>query len=61
MVPKSKSSPYSKAILKVSKIGYTPMNVEFYDKGGHKIKTIATQYVKQGKYWNAQKITVQGS
>jgi len=58
MTPKSKSSPYSKAILKVDKTNYTPIYVEFYDKGGHKVKTISTQFVKQGKYWTAQKITV---
>ncbi len=56
--PKDKKSSYSKVILKVKKSDYTPVYAEFYDKGGHKIKTMSTQFVKNGKYWTAKKITV---
>ncbi len=56
--PKDPKSAYSKLILKVKKSDYTPVYIEFYDKGGNKVKTMATQFEKVGKYWNAKKITV---
>ncbi len=56
--PKDRKSQYSKVILKVKKADYTPVYAEFYDRGGHKVKTMSTNFVKQGKYWTAKKITV---
>ncbi len=56
--PKDTKSAYSKLILKVKKSDYTPVYLEFYDRGGNKVKTLATQFEKVGKYWNAKKVTV---
>ncbi len=56
--PKSPKSSYSKLILKVDKANYYPTYTEFYDKGNHKIKTATYKFVKVGKYWNAQEITM---
>ncbi len=56
--PKSKKSSYSKVIMKVHKINYYPISVEFYDKGNKKIKEGKSVYKKIGKYWNAQEMTM---
>ncbi len=58
LTPKDRHSPYSKVILKVNKQNFTPVYAESYDKGGHKVKTLKTQFVKQGKYWTAKTVTV---
>ncbi len=56
--PKSPKSSYSKIIVKLDKVNYYPTYMEFYDKGGNKIKTATYKFEKIGKYWNAKEITM---
>ena len=54
--PKSPKSAYSKLIVKVHKSNYFPIYMEYYDKGGNKIKIATYKFKKIGKYWNAEEI-----
>jgi len=58
LTPKSNKSAYSKLILKIDKTNYYPIQVDFYDKGGNKIKVSTYKFKKIGKYWNAEEITM---
>ena len=58
LTPKSKTSAYSKVLLTVNKTSYVTESAEYYDKGGNKIKTMTTTFVKSGKYWYAKSMTV---
>jgi len=53
LVPKpDQNSEYSKLIMKVNKKEYYPINVEYYDKTGKKIKFSEYTFEKKGKYWS---------
>ena len=56
--PKSRKSSYSKIITVLDKTYYYPISMDFYDKGGNKIKTASYKFEKIGKYWNATEITM---
>lgn len=53
LIPKpNQNSEYSKLIIKVNKKEYYPVNVEYYDKTGKKIKISEYTFDKKGKYWS---------
>ena len=54
--PISKKSEYSKLIAKIHKTNYYPTFIEYYDKGGKKIKEATFKFKKIGKYWNNKEI-----
>ncbi len=54
--PISKKSEYSKLIAKIHKTNYYPTFIEYYDKGGKKIKEATFKFEKIGKYWNNKEI-----
>ncbi len=56
LTPLSPKSAYSKVIVSVEKTNLYPKTMDYYDKGGKKIKEAVYTYVKIGKYWNAQEI-----
>ena len=58
LIPKDKKSKYSKINLHVNKINYYPVLMEYYDNGGNKFKEATYKYVKIGKYWNAEEVTM---
>ncbi|MCD4771834.1 MAG: outer membrane lipoprotein-sorting protein [Bacteroidales bacterium] len=58
LIPISKKSSYSKVIMKVHKTHFYPISAEFYDKGNRKIKEGISAYIKIGKYWNAQEMSM---
>ncbi len=55
LTPKS-SSDYSKIIINTNKTNYYPELMEYYDKGGNKIKVAKYTFKKVGKYWNPSEI-----
>ncbi len=57
LTPKEKSQ-YSKLLMTVAKSNGLPVKIESYDKSGRKVKTATMQFVKQGNYWYAKKMTV---
>ena len=56
--PKSPKSSYSKLIVNIHKINYYPTTMDYYDKGGKKIKEGKYTFAKIGKYWNAQEMNM---
>ena len=56
LTPSSPKSAYSKLIVSVDKTNYYPTVMEYYDKGGKKIKEAPYTFIKIGNYWNAQEI-----
>ena len=56
LTPISPKSVYSKLIVKIHKIYYYPIYMEYYDRGNNKIKEAIYQYEKIGEYWNAKEI-----
>jgi len=56
LIPISKKSEYSKLIAKIHKTNYYPTFIEYYDKGGKKIKEATFKFEKIGKYWNNKEI-----
>ena len=56
LIPVSKKSEYSKLIAKIHKTNYYPTFIEYYDKGGKKIKEATFKFKKIGKYWNNKEI-----
>jgi len=55
LTPKS-TSDYSKIIVNVNKTNYYPESMEYYDKGGNKIKEAKYTFKKVGNYWSASEI-----
>ncbi|MBI4646004.1 MAG: outer membrane lipoprotein-sorting protein [Bacteroidia bacterium] len=53
LTPKSKSD-YSKIIVNMNKTNYYPESMEYYDKGGNKIKEAKYTVKKVSNYWNAE-------
>lgn len=58
LIPISKKSEYSKLIAKIHKTNYYPTFIEYYDKGGKKIKETTFKFEKIGKYWNNKEIVM---
>lgn len=56
--PISKKSEYSKLRVKIDKNNYYPTFIEYYDKGGKKIKEATFKFEKIGKYWNNKEIVM---
>jgi outer membrane lipoprotein-sorting protein len=58
LTPKSKSSAYSKIIVRINKTYGYPISMEFYNAQGKKFKTATYRYEKIGKYWNAAEVVM---
>ena len=56
LTPLSKKSAYSKVIVNINKTDFYPKTMDYYDKGGKKVKEAVYTYIKIGKYWNAEEI-----
>ena len=56
LIPISPKSTYSKLIVKIHKINYYPVTMEYYDKGNKKTKDAIYKFKKIEKYWNAEEI-----
>ncbi len=57
LTPKGKSQ-FSKIVLKVNSKTYVPTAIDYYNKGGKKIKYSTLNFVKQGKYWYPKEAVV---
>ena len=55
LTPKGKSD-YSKVITHINKSNFYPELMEYYDKGGNKVKEAKYTFKKIGNYWNAEEI-----
>ncbi len=55
LTPKAHSD-YSKIVVNTHKEHYYPMLMEFYDRGGNKVKEAKYTFKKIGNYWNAEEI-----
>ena len=55
LTPKSTSN-YSKIIVNINKTNYYSESMEYYDKGGNKIKVAKYTFKKIGSYWSASEI-----
>ncbi len=51
-------SDYSKIVVNIHKEHYYPMLMEFYDRGGNKVKEAKYTFKKIGNYWNATEIAM---
>lgn len=56
--PLSDKSNYSKLIATIDKSNYYPILMEYFDKGGEKVKEARYRYEKIGNYWNAKEVTM---
>jgi outer membrane lipoprotein-sorting protein len=55
LTPKG-NSDYSKVIAHINKANFYPELMEYYDKGGNKVKEAKYTFKKIGNYWNASEI-----
>lgn len=55
LTPKGRSD-YSKVIAQINKANYYPEVMEYYDRGGNKVKEAKYTFKKAGIYWNAAEI-----
>jgi outer membrane lipoprotein-sorting protein len=55
LTPK-KRSDYSKIVVTINKTHYYPVMMEYYDRGGNKVKKAKYTFKKIGNYWNAEEI-----
>lgn len=55
LIPTGRSE-YAKIIAHINKANYLSEIMEYYDKGGNKIKEAKYRYKKIGDYWNAAEI-----
>ena len=55
LTPKGRSD-YSKVVVTINKEHYYPMLMEYYDRGGNKVKEAKYTFKKIGNYWNAAEI-----
>lgn len=55
LTPKGKSD-YSKVVTHINKSNFYPELMEYYDKGGNKVKEAKYTFKKIGNYWNAEEI-----
>lgn len=58
LTPKSQRSAYSKIIMSVNKEHYYPVEMNYYDRGNREIKVAQYTFVKIGKYWNTENVTM---
>jgi len=59
LTPISEKSNYSKIIVTLNKINYYPVTMEYYNRGGNRMKEATYKYSKIGKYWNADEVLMQ--
>ncbi len=58
-IPKDKRSGYSKQIMWIDKAYHGPLQIDYYDRKGAKLKTAKfTNYKKFGKHWRVGKIDI---
>lgn len=55
LTPKGRSD-YAKVVAHINKEHYYPMLMEYYDRGGNKVKEANYTFKKIGNYWNAAEI-----
>lgn len=55
LTPKGRSD-YAKVIAHINKANFYPELMEYYDKGGNKVKEARYTFKKIGNYWNAAEI-----
>ncbi len=55
LTPKGRSD-YAKVVAHINKEHYYPMLMEYYDRGGIKVKEANYMFKKIGNYWNAAEI-----
>ena len=59
LIPKADNkSSYSHLIVAVNKTHYYPEKFEYYDKNGQKVKEAVYHFMKIGKYWVADLVTM---
>ena len=58
LTPNSDKSNYSRLIAYIDKTNYYPVKMEYYDKSGAKQKEAVYKYARNGKYWNADAVTM---
>jgi len=49
---------YTKVILVINAVNFTPKSADFYDKSNKVVKTTTFVFVKSGNYWYAETLTV---
>jgi len=59
LTPISEKSNYSKIIVTLNKLNYYPVTMEYYNRGGNRMKEATYKYSKIGKYWNADEVLMQ--
>lgn len=55
LAPKS-GSVYSKIVVRVNKTNYYPNQMEYYDRGGNKVKVAQYTFSRVGNYWSASEV-----
>jgi len=55
LIPKG-NSDYSKLIITINKENYYPVAMEYYDRGGNKVKVATYNFQKIGNYWNTSEV-----
>jgi len=55
LIPKG-NSDYSKLIITINKGNYYPVAMEYYDRGGNKVKVATYNFQKIGNYWNTSEV-----
>ncbi len=58
LVPKSSRSPYGFLMVTVHKTFHYPETIAFYSKNGKKMKVAEYHFIKPGKYWAADVVTM---
>jgi outer membrane lipoprotein-sorting protein len=58
LVPKSGKSNYSEIVVKINRINWYPVTMEYYDLKGKKFKEATYQYRKVGIYWDASEVVM---
>ena len=56
MVPVNEKSDYSKIVLILDKVQFTPRKMEYYDKRSTKFKEASYKYTNSGKYLYAEQV-----
>jgi len=56
LIPREEKSGYSKLIITLNKEFFYPDNIEYFDRGGKKMKVARYKYERVGKYWNAKEV-----
>jgi outer membrane lipoprotein-sorting protein len=54
--PKEENPTYSKIIVTQNKQHFYPVKMEYYDRINNKFKEATYDYIKIGKYWNAEQV-----